>query len=361
MSEVEAARNITRYMLRPIQPILDHPGLTDLHINGPGEGKAFVDIGYGMKQTTLPYALRDLEDLAMYAAAITRQDVTEATPLVSTAFPDGERVQIILPPAAPDGFVYFSMRKPKEVTDTPEDLRRKGVFAKAQHSGRHVSANEHEMRRLNVAGETEALIGLAVESGLNIVFSGEVGSGKTHIMRTYVNCISTDCRIVTVEDMRELIGLKQPNVVNTIYSKGGQSVARVGAEQLVENSMRLGMDWLLNQELRDSAAYAYLDVLDSGHKAMTTTHAENARSTRSRIKGLIKKHPQGQHMRDEEIMASLYRGIDLIVHMKKEMDPETKKWRRFIDEVLYDPDEKQKYADVPSPFAWIETEKKEHA
>ena len=63
MSEVEAARNITRYMLRPIQPILDHPGLTDLHINGPGEGKAFVDIGYGMKQTTLPYALRDLEDL----------------------------------------------------------------------------------------------------------------------------------------------------------------------------------------------------------------------------------------------------------------------------------------------------------
>jgi hypothetical protein len=66
-------------------------------------------------------------------------------------------------------------------------------------------------------------------------------------------------------------------------------------------------------------------------------------------------------MKDEEIMASLYRGIDLIVHMKKEMDPETKKWRRFIDEVLYDPDEKQKYADVPSPFSQIETEKKEYA
>jgi hypothetical protein len=47
--------------------------------------------------------------------------------------------------------------------------------------------------------------------------------------------------------------------------------------------------------------------------------------------------------------------------MKKEMDPETKKWRRFIDEVLYDPDEKQKYADVPSPFSQRETEKKEYA
>ena len=356
MSEVEAARNITRYMLQPVQGILDHPGLTDLHINGPGEGKAFVDVGYGMKQTTLPYTLRDLEDLAMYAAAITRQDVTEATPLVSTAFPDGERVQIILPPAAPDGCVYFSLRKPKAVTDTPADLRRKGVFAKAQHSGRHISANEKELRRLHAAGQTEELITLGVEFGLNIVFSGEVGTGKTHMMRTFVNCISRDCRIVTVEDMRELINMIQPNVVNTIYSKGGQSVSRVSAEELVENSMRLGMDWLLNQELRDKAAYAYLDVLDSGHKAITTTHAENAGSTRSRIKGLIKKHPAGQHMKDEEIMASLYRGIDLIVHCKKEKNPETGEWDRFIDEVLYDPDEKLKYADVPSPFKEREKE-----
>jgi type IV secretion system protein VirB11 len=350
MSEVEAARNITRYMLQPIQDILANPGLTDLHINGPGAGTAFVDVGSGMKQTTLPYTLRDLEDLAMYAAAITRQDVTESTPLVSTAFPDGERVQIILPPAAPDGCVYFSLRKPRAVTDTPDDLERSGTFTRAKHSGRFVSANERELRRLHAAGQTKDLIALAVQSRLNIVFSGEVGTGKTHLMRTFVNCIPDDNRIVTVEDMHELIGLKQPNVVHTFYSKGGQSVAKISAEELVEGSMRLGMDWLLNQELRDRAAYAYLDVLDSGHNAMTTTHAESAAATRSRIKGLIKKHPSGQHMKDEEIMASLYRGIDLVVHMKKEMDPDTKKWQRFIDEVLYDPDEKLKYADVPSPF-----------
>jgi type IV secretion system protein VirB11 len=350
MSEVDAARNITRYMLQPVQGILDNPDLTDFHINGPGEGKAFVDVGYGMKQTTLPYKQRDLEDLAMYAAAITRQDVTGATPLVSTAFPDGERVQIILPPAAPDGCIYFSLRKPREVTATPDELEQSGTYEKAKHGGGHTSGNEQELRRLYAAGQTKDLIALAVQSRLNIVFSGEVGSGKTFLMRVYVNCIPYDCRIVTVEDMHELIGLKQPNIVNTFYSKGGQSIAKVGAGELVENSMRLGMDWLLNQELRDAAAYAYLDVLDSGHSAMTTTHAEDARSTRSRIKGLIKKHPLGQYMKDEEIMASLYRGIDMIVHMKKEMDPKTRKWRRFINEVLYDPDEKLKYADVPSPF-----------
>ena len=348
MSEVEAATNIVRWMLRPMQPLLDQPGLTDLHINGPG--RAFVDLGKGMNPINLPYTLRDLEDLALYAAAITRQDISKSTPIVSTKFPDGERVNIILPPAVEDGTIAFSLRKPKAVTDTPEDLERSGTFDRAKHAGRYVSASDEELRRLYRVGDTKALLELAVISGLNIVFSGEVGSGKTHLMRTYTNCIAPECRIVTVEDTRELINMRQPNIVHLLYSKGEQSVARVKAEELVECSMRLGMDWLLNQELRDRAAYAYLDVLDSGHKAITTTHAESAAATRPRIRGLIKKHPAGQHMDNHEIMASLHRGIDLIVHCKKEKDPATGRWRRFIDEVLYDPDEKEKYADVPSPF-----------
>lgn len=351
MSEVEAATNIVRHMLQPVQPILDKPGLTDFHINGAGPGRAFVDFGRGMEQTTLSYTLRDLEDLALYSAAITRQDVSESTPLVATKFPDGERVNIILPPAVEDGNIVFSLRKPKAVTDTPDDLERSGTFERAKHAGHYVSANDQELRRLYREGDTKGLLGLAVESGLNIVFSGEVGSGKTHLLRTYVNCIPPDRRIVTIEDTREIIDMSQPNVVNLLYSKGDQSVARVTAIKLTETSMRLGMDWLLNQELRDDAAYAYMDVIGSGHKVMTTTHADSAADTRSRICSLVKKHPAAQHMETKEIMASLYRGVDLIVHCKKEKDPSTGKWRRFIDEVLYDPEMKEKFADVPSPFS----------
>lgn len=350
MSEVEAATNIVRWMIQPIQPILDQPGLTDLHINGPGVGRAFADVGKGMQQITLPYTQRDLEDLAVYAAAITRQDISEATPLVATKFPDGERVNIIMPPAVEDGNIVFSLRKPKAVTDTPDDLERGGTFERAKHAGRYISTNDKELRRLYEGGQTKELIGLAVESGLNIVFSGSVGVGKTHLLRTYVNCISRECRIVTIEDTRELIDMAQPNVVNLLYSKGDQSVARIKAEDLTETSMRLGMDWLLNQELRDRAAYAYMDVIGSGHKVMTTTHADSAGETRSRICSLVKKHPAGQHMDSKEIMAALYRGIDLIVHCKKEKDPATGKWRRFIGEVLYDPEMKEVVASVPSPF-----------
>ena len=61
-------------------------------------------------------------------------------------------------------------------------------------------------------------------------------------------------------------------VVNLLYSKGGQSAANVGAEDLVAASLRMGMDYILNQELRDKAAFAFMNVLESGHPGMTTVH-----------------------------------------------------------------------------------------
>ena len=106
---------------------------------------------------------------------------------------------------------------------------------------------------------------------------------------------------MTIEDMPELIGLPHPRG-DLFYSKGGQSVANTTAEDLVEAALRMGMDGLLNQELRDEAAYAYLYALESGHWGMTTTHADSAGQARDRIRGLIKKHPAGRHLNDADVM-----------------------------------------------------------
>ena len=67
-----AAQNL-RWLLRPIQHVLDDPNLTDLHIKGPGA--ATVDMGRGMVALPLPYSLADLEDIAVNAAALTGQDI----------------------------------------------------------------------------------------------------------------------------------------------------------------------------------------------------------------------------------------------------------------------------------------------
>lgn len=332
MSLARAAETNLRWLLRPLEPVLADPALTDLHINGPGS--AFVDRGRGMEPIALPYGLGELEDIAINAAALTRQDITEDAPLVSTRFPDGHRVQIVRPPAVADGQFAFSIRQPKAESWTPTQLADGGVFADAVGPARRLTPERERCAEFYRAGDWQAFLEAAVAARLNIVFSGTVGSGKTHNLRAFTHSIPSHWRLVTIEDMPELIGLPHANVVNLFYSKGGQSVAKVTAEDLVEAALRMGMDGLLNQELRDEAAYAYWNALESGHWGMTTTHADSAEQARARICGLIKKHPAGRHLRDADVMASLHRSIDVVVHCARDGN------RRFIEQVLYDPNTK---------------------
>src|SRR4051794_22582363 len=124
----QAAEVNLRWLLQPISELLCDPALTDLHINGPGS--AWVDRGRGMEHLELPFTMADLEDIAVNAAALTRQDIAEDAPLVSTRLPDGHRVQIVRPPAVADGQFAFSIRQPKADTWTPAQLAAKGVFAR---------------------------------------------------------------------------------------------------------------------------------------------------------------------------------------------------------------------------------------
>ena len=340
MDNASAAEANLRWLLRPMQTLLADPAMTDLYINGPGEGRCFVDRGGGMERITLPYSFDDLEDIAINAAALTRQDIAEDAPLVSTRFPDGQRVQIVRPPAVADGQIAFSIRQPRPETWTPADLEQGGVFADAIGRARPDPPERARLRSLYQAGAWRAFLELAVAQRLNIVFSGTVGSGKTHNLRAFTHAIPPGWRLVTIEDMPELTGLPHANVVNLFYSKGGQSVAHTRAEDLVEAALRMGMDGLLNQELRDEAAYAYLNVLASGHWGMTTTHADSAGQARDRIRGLIKKHPAGRHLADADVMTALHRSIDVVVHCARDGE------RRYIEQVLYDPELKDRAGDA---------------
>ena len=329
MNPVEAAEINLRWLLRPIEPLLSDPGLTDLHINSPDV--AFVDRGGGMERVALPFTFRDLEDIAICAAALTRQDIAEDVPLVSTRFPGGHRVQIVRPPAVADGQFAFSIRRPKAQTGTLADLERGGSFARTVGT-RRMTAHVHErLMALHGAGRWSDFLAAAVASRLNIVFSGAVGSGKTHSLRAAIHAAPLNWRLVTIEDMPELIGLPHENVVNLFYSKGGQSVARTTPEGMVETALRMGMDGLLMGELRDEAAHAYLNALKSGHWGMTTTHADSAGDVFERITGLVKQHPAGMHLVEADLLATLRRCVHVVVHCVRDGDD------RYVEQILYQP------------------------
>jgi len=329
MNPVEAAEINLRWLLRDVEPLLSDPALTDLHINAPGV--AFVDRGSGMERIELPFTFRDLEDIAICAAALTRQDIAEDVPLVSTRFPGGHRVQIVRPPAVADGQFAFSIRRPKAQTGTLEDLERGGSFARTVGTRRMTARTHERLLALHSAGRWGDFLAAAVETRLNVVFSGMVGSGKTHAMRAAIHAAPLNWRLVTIEDMPELIGLPHGNVVNLFYSKGGQSVATTTPESLVETALRMGVDGLLMQELRDEAAHAYLNALKSGHWGMTTTHADSAGDVFERIAGLVKQHHAGKHLVEADLLATLRRNVHVVVHCVRDGD------ERYVEQVLYQP------------------------
>ncbi|HTC07274.1 MAG TPA: P-type DNA transfer ATPase VirB11 [Acetobacteraceae bacterium] len=325
-----------RWLLRPFQHWLDDRDVTDIFINGPD--------GFFVKQRgrTTRYDVQmtydDLVDIGINAAALMRQDIGEDVPLCSTRLPDGHRVQLVRPPAVADGMYSISIRHPAATTPTLDDLDQAGVFSGTTFAGREPSQLDRRLGELYRTRSWREFLHLAVGGGKNVVFAGEVGSGKTHDLRAFTNSIRRTARIVTVEDMPEILGLPHANVVSMFYSEGGQGTARISAEELIVAALRMGMgmDVLLMQELRNAAAFAYLRALASGHPGMTTCHAPSAEGAFDAIRLMVKQHPAGRHLADADVRAMLTSLIDVVAHC------ECRDGRYRITEIWYDPTTKAK-------------------
>lgn len=309
MNAIEAQ---LRWLLRPFQHWLDDPGVTDIYINGPD--RFFVKRAGRTTRQDVRLSDDDLVDIGINAAALMAQDIGPDVPLCATRLPDGHRVQLVRSPAVADGQYSISIRRPAARSPTLDDLAAAGVFSQAQLAGTGASAVDRELASLYRAGNWRAFLHLAVASGKNLVFAGEVGSGKTHNLRAFTQSIRREARIVTVEDMPEIIGLPHENVVNMFYSEGRQGTARVSAEDLIVAALRMGMDYLLMQELRNAAAFAYLRALASGHPGMTTCHAPSASAAFDAIRLMVKQHEAGRHLADDDVRAMLFALIDIVVH-----------------------------------------------
>jgi type IV secretion system protein VirB11 len=111
--------------------------------------------------------------------------------------------------------------------------------------------------------------------------------------------------------------------VSLRYSKGAQSAAKIGSEELIEASLRMIPDRILIQELRDGAAYAYLRAILPHPGGITSVHARSPSAAKDALRLMIRQHPTGATMDDKDIRAQLEEQIDLIVQMHPEQRGDT--------------------------------------
>ncbi|WP_372784801.1 P-type DNA transfer ATPase VirB11 [Phenylobacterium sp.] len=319
---------VLQHYLAPLQRCLEPDDVTELVINRPGE--LALERARGWEWREEPDLTESwLGTLAKAAAAYTAQDVTDETPICSTVLPNGERCQIVLPPAAER--LSLTLRKPSALTRDLDAFAREGLFNDVAVASTDLSEDEATLAQLRDAGDWPAFFRLAVRSRRNVLISGATGSGKTTFAKGLVQLIPRDERLLTIEDARELT-VPHRNAVHLLYAKDGQGLAKVGAKQLLESALRMRPDRILLQELRDGTAFFYLRTVNTGHPgSITTIHADSAVLAFEQLTLLVKESEGGRDLPRSEIRALLHILVDVVVQMRR-VDG-----RFRITEVWYDP------------------------
>jgi type IV secretion system protein VirB11 len=317
--------------LRALQPLLHQPGVTEVCINRPGE--AFVESRGGWQRHPLPCA--DFEwchRLAKLVANSTHQRVDETTPLLSASLPEGQRIQIVLPPATSPGCVAITIRRPDDSAWSVADMARRGTFRATRCTSDGPGVHDVELQQLLAAGRYEEFMRLAVQSRKNILISGATGSGKTTWTKALIREIPPGERLLTIEDAQELVLDRHANHVRLFYSKDSQGVARVTPRQLLECCLRMKPDRILLAELRAEEAFDYLRNVNSGHPgSITSVHAASAELAFEQLVLLIRQNPAGRTLPRADIKALLYLLIDIVIQCGVDRN------ERFVREIWYEP------------------------
>ena len=322
--------------MRALRPRHAQPEVTEVCINRPRE--AFVESRRGWQRLALPYA--DFEwcsRLAKLIANSTQQRVDSTAPLLSASLPTGERVQVVLPPAASPGCVAIAIRRPADQVWSIDELAQRGIFQRTRQAAQTLDDTEKELLRLLSKGDHAAFMRLAVAARKNILVSGPTGSGKTTWTKALIREIPPAERLITIEDAQELVLDRHPNHVRLFYSKDDQGVARVTPKQLLECCLRMKPDRILLAELRSEEAFDYLRNVNSGHPgSITSIHAASADLAFEQLVLLVKQNPGGRELARDDIKSLLYLLIDVVIQFGVESH------QRFIKEIWYDPERKRR-------------------
>lgn len=349
--DVLASDSVVRSYLGPIKKHMLAYDATEIWINKPGELVIQLETG----DITVEEPLLNFAALEAFAQAVAvyspqQQTVGSKTPLLSATLPDGERIQIALPPAVEAGMVSMSIRIPKSDIIPLAVYRDSGSFSKFiwprpanfDEAIAQLSPDDRKLAMLLAAGDLHGFIVQSVLSKKNTGVIGDTGSGKTTLMKSMCQHIPTDERLITVEDVRELMLPSHPNRVHLLYSKNSQGIAKVTPADLIGSLMRMSPKRALLAELRGSEAWDFIKLLTTGHAgSITSWHAESCTLGFERFVFMVKENIEAATLGREEIKHLVTLTLDVVIHMTREVvynaDGERIGYERFVDEVYFDP------------------------
>lgn len=272
----ETKNTILNSLSRPYLSLMNNAGTTELVINDPDN--VYLEIkGRWQKVKPLPEQVQlfSAETLQSWVRAINAHNegaLSNFSPLFSGALTTGERVQIVIPPAAEH--ITLAIRRQDKPMITFDDYLTDGFFSRVtENHKRPWLEPPRQMSPKDIAN----LLSQAARGRQNIIISGGTGTGKTTFMNALCRFIAPNERIITIEDTRE-IHLTQPNTVHLLKQRivGHDEKETYTFEDLLKNCMRLKPDRIFAAELRGEETFTFLNSANTGHPGtITTVHANN--------------------------------------------------------------------------------------
>ncbi len=191
---------------------------------------------------------------------------------------------------------------------------------------RHASVTLTQLVQHELAPEEIlSYLGAIVEGGKgSLLIAGEVGTGKTTLVRALSSKIASDEAVLVIEDTHE-IDLKRLFTRTLLTREANtEGAGRISPAQAIRTGMRMAMNRIILGEMRDAeTAEAFVDVCASGHPGMSTIHARSARDAVARLELFLSRAQAGVGM--ETIRRQIANAISVVVFL--DLDRTNKKRR----------------------------------
>ncbi|MFH1055958.1 MAG: ATPase, T2SS/T4P/T4SS family [Candidatus Altiarchaeota archaeon] len=250
-------------------PLIRDEQLEEIMVNNVNSPVFVVHRRYGMCITNLMYETHEpLNNLVQWLARYANRELSEQNPLLDAQMPDGSRVNVAIPPAAPFG-PAVTIRKFRKIPYNILDLIELG----------------------SISTELAAFLWVCIEglglSPVDLILAGGAGSGKTTLLNALAMFIPKTERVITVEDTMELNFDFIENWVPLEASPTATDQSNyMSMHSMLRNSLRMRPDRVIVGEVRGSEAETLFVAMDIGlDGSMGTLHANNARETTIRLMG----------------------------------------------------------------------------
>lgn len=307
--------------LAPLMPYLEKDGVTEICINRPCE--IFVECNGAFSR----HEVDDLEFsfLEVVAALVAEFNNKEfPAPIVSGSLLNGERIQLVLPPAAEAGKIVCSIRRHQRRDMTLNEYQVNGAFDDLLCNENHRQNSEQNLRALYQQRNYLCFIEQAIKAKKNILISGGTGTGKTTFLNACLKIIPCHERLITVEDTREVI-THQQNSAHLFFNEENTQITPLN---IFKASLRLRPDRIFLSELRGHEVWPYLRAANSGHPgSLSTVHADSPQGAITQLVFMMQQ--AGSTSSEVQIRNYIKSIIHVVIQLKR--DPNSERFMQVSD------------------------------